>query len=182
VLIQNELLPVAWERHELGTPNVVVVWFEKKRGKPIHVVLESVVSGPQAGLLGRCLDAVDVPYREVGPDELLFELVTKNLYILVHNVCGLVANGSVERLWSEHGVLAREVASEVLELQFARAGHSLDRTRLMAQLEVAVAADPEHGCAGRTAPARLKRVLLQADEHALNLPRMTAISREISLG
>jgi len=182
VLIQNELLPPAWERHALGAPNVVVVWFEKKRGKPIHIVLESVISGPQAALLGRCLQAVDVAYREVGPDELLFELVKKNLYILVHNVCGLVENGSVERLWSQHGALAREVASEVLDLQFACAGQSLDRDRLMSELEAAVAADPEHGCAGRTAPARLRRALRQAEAHEVSVPRMTAIAREISHG
>jgi len=182
VLVQNELLPVCWERHGQGTPNVVVVWFEKKKNKAIHVVLESVVSGPKARLLGRCLDAVDVPHREVGPDELLFELVKKNLYILVHNVCGLVANGSVERLWSEHGALARAVASEVLDLQFARAGRSLDRARLMSELAAAVAADPQHGCAGRTAASRLERALRQAAEHALSLPRMAAIAQEISLG
>lgn len=182
VLMQNELLPVAWERHGLTTPNVVVVWFEKKPGRAIHTVLPSVVCGPRAEQLARCLDAVGVSHRRVDPEGLLFELVKKNLYILVHNVCGLVVDVTVERLWAEHEALAEEVASEVLELQFARGGKRLDRTRLMTELRAAVAADPAHGCAGRTAAARLNRALAQATKYSLSLPRLMSIARELPGG
>jgi hypothetical protein len=108
--------------------------------------------------------------------------VKKNLYILVHNVCGLAFDGTVQELWNERGALAEEVAREVLDLQFARVGRSLDRGRLMTELRAAVEADPGHGCAGRTAPGRLHRALTHARELSLSVPRMAAVEREFLRG
>ena len=182
VLMQNELLPGVWERHGLTTPNVVVVWFEKKPGRAIHTVLPTVLSGPRANQLASLLDAVGVSHRRVDPGDLLFELIKKNLYILVHNVCGLVVDATVEQLWNEHEALAEEVASEVLALQFALGGKRFDSSPLMRALKAAVAADPGHACAGRTAPLRLRRALAQASEVSLSLPRLVSIERGLLRG
>ena len=56
----------------------------------------------------------------------------------------------------------------------------LARTDSVDEFMAAVDADPDHACAGRTAPSRLQRALDQASEHGLELPRMTAIARELS--
>ena len=57
---------------------------------------------------------------------------------------------------------------------------SVFATGLMNELAVALARDPEHACAGRTALARLRRALDQARQHSLVLPRMSAIDRELA--
>jgi len=40
--------------------------------------------------------------------------------------------------------------------------------------------DPEHGCMGRSAPARLERALGLAKEHGLQLETLTGISEAAS--
>jgi len=39
--------------------------------------------------------------------------------------------------------------------------------------------DPEHGCMGRSAPARLERALMLADEHGLDLPGLKQIASKV---
>src|SRR5690606_32293999 len=41
-LLQNELLPGDWERHGLSDPTIAIVWFEKKKHTPVHVVLPTL--------------------------------------------------------------------------------------------------------------------------------------------
>ena len=36
-LLQNELLPQSWQRHNLDKPTVISIWFEKKRGQDVKV-------------------------------------------------------------------------------------------------------------------------------------------------
>ena len=51
VLIQNELLPRDWQQYDFPVPTVVSVWFEKKKGQDVKVVVSSPIYGPQAPLL-----------------------------------------------------------------------------------------------------------------------------------
>jgi hypothetical protein len=113
-------------------------------------------------------------------EQLPFELVSKNLYILVHNVCGLVGPDTVRALWSEARQLAEQVTAEVLDVQFGALGAKLDTARLSSDLLAAVAADPEHGCAGRTARRRLARLLAQADRLELEVPKLRSIQRSVT--
>lgn len=172
LLLQNELLPEDWRRHGVADPTVAVVWFEKKKGKPVHVVIPTVVSGPSAALVASALEALEIPVRVGPPDRLLFELVKKNLYILTANLAGLEAGGTVSALWAEHRDLARDVAAEVLALQAFRAGEPLPQRELIAGMVEAFEGDPEHGCTGRSAPARLRRALGQAKQAELHLPTL----------
>jgi hypothetical protein len=158
---------------------VVVVWFEKKRGQDVKVVLPSVVSGAHAALLGRSLDALSIPNRPVSSDDaLLFELVAKNLYILTTNIAGLETLGTVSDLWHSHRELALAVATDVVALQERLAQRRLDRDALLAVFDRAVAADPEHACTGRSAPARLARALDQARNLAVDVPTLAQIARK----
>ena len=93
-LIQNELLPRDWEKHHYADPTVISVWFEKKQGTDARPLIASPAAGPGAGLLCEALTAIDLPCREVASgDELLFELVRKNVYILTTNLAGLKTGG-----------------------------------------------------------------------------------------
>lgn len=177
-LLQNELLPLDWQAHGIDRPTVASVWFEKKRTKPLNIVRPTTVAGPRAQLLVNTCGLLDLPAEEVSEDRLLFELVTKNLYILTTNIAGLRVGGTVSALWRDHRALARDVASEVLALQAWRAGVELPNAALMEAMVEAFEGDPEHGCKGRSAPARLARALDHADTAGLPVPTLRAIATE----
>lgn len=178
-LVQNELLPRDWEKHGLNTPTVISVWFEKKPGMDAKPVVASPAFGPHADLLFKALEALSIPVVKLSSaEDLLFELVRKNLYILTTNIAGLVAGGNVTELWQNHRTLAIEVAEDVLALQGWLVGEILDSKDLIAAMLVAFEGDPNHGCTGRSAPARLQRALLLADEADLDVPTLHRIQSE----
>lgn len=176
-LIQNELLPRDWEQYRYAEPTVISVWFEKKRGTDAKPLIPSPVAGPGAGLLCGALTSIDLPCREVSSrGELLFELVRKNVYILTTNIAGLKTGGTVSQLWAQHEDFARQVANEVMDIQDALTGVKQDRQRLIAGMLEAFDGDPEHGCTGRSAPARLARALAHADAFGLAVPMLRSLA------
>jgi hypothetical protein len=176
-LIQNELLPRDWQAHGYADPTVISVWFEKKKGIDAKPLIASPVAGPGAGLLCRALSVIDLPCREVAPGgELLFELVRKNVYILTTNIAGLKTGGTVSQLWTQHQAFARQVANEVIDIQDALTGVQHDREKLIAGMLEAFDGDPEHGCTGRSAPARLARAIAHADAFGLAVPTLRGLA------
>ncbi|HBU30370.1 MAG: hypothetical protein A2X71_03130 [Thiobacillus sp. GWE1_62_9] len=176
-LIQNELLPRDWEKYRYVDPTVISVWFEKKKGTDAKPLIASPVAGPGAHLLCRALASIDLPCREVGlGDELLFELVRKNVYILTTNIAGLKTGGTVSQLWAQHEAFARQVANEVMDVQDALTGIAHDREKLIAGMLEAFDGDPDHGCTGRSAPARLARALAHADAFGLPVPTLRSLA------
>ncbi len=178
VLLQNELLPPDWTRHGLE-PTVISVWFEKKKGKDYKVLIPSPVYGKHATAIVTALATIDIPARELdSEDELLHELVLKNVYILTTNIAGLEVGGNVGELWDNNEQLAREVAGEVVELQQMLTGKSLDRELLIDGMVHAFQGDLEHMCMGRSAPARLERALKLAAKNGLRLLRLETIANQ----
>jgi ketopantoate reductase len=172
-LIQNELLPRDWLAHGYVDPTVISVWFEKKKGIDAKPLIASPVAGSGAALLCRALTGIELPCREVAlGGELLFELVRKNLYILTTNIAGLKTGGTVSQLWARHEAFARRVANEVMDIQAALTGVAHNRDALVAGMLEAFEGDPEHGCTGRSAPARLARALQHADAFGLAAPTL----------
>ena len=170
-LLQNELLPRDWAAFD--NPTVISVWFEKKKGMESKPIIPSPVYGPHAGLVARALETLEIPARVLEtPEELRFELVVKNLYILTSNLCGLEVGGTVSELWAKHQDLARRVASEVIELQEALTGTKFEHENLIEAMVTAFEGDPEHQCMGRSAPARLARALEHAAAQSLELPAL----------
>jgi len=179
-LLQNELLPRDWQQHDLSSVTVISVWFEKKKGRDVRVLLPSPAYGPAADLLVGALGSLDIPARRLdGEAELEYELVRKNVYILTTNIAGLVVGGTTAELWHEHRQLAQTVADEVMDIQAWLTGRELPRTRLLEGMEEALLADPEHQCTGRSAPARLARALTHADAAGLEVPRLREIRRQL---
>ncbi|MDQ6992348.1 MAG: hypothetical protein Q9M31_02655 [Mariprofundus sp.] len=177
VLLQNELLPRDWSAHLSAQPTVISVWFEKKRGMDSKVVIDSPVYGPFSKLLKEALGSLAIPVTELPSEEALqFELVLKNLYILTTNIAGLEVGGDVRTLWLEHHELACEVAGDIFDIQEYLLGQTVDRMALIEGLLHAFDGDPEHTCMGRSAPARLKRALLIADEAQLDVATLRRIA------
>jgi ketopantoate reductase len=178
-LLQNELLPNDWEQYGYTNPTVISVWFEKKKGKDVKVLIPSPVLGPGAALLRTCLGSLDIPARVLASEaELLFELVLKNVYIVTTNCAGLVTGGTVSELWANHRELAEAVAHEVIQIQQALTGQPMQAGKLIAGMLQAFDGDPDHGCMGRSAPARLARALQQADAANLEVPRLREIAAQ----
>ncbi len=176
-LLQNELLPNDWAG--FPDPTVISVWFEKKPGSDHKVIIPSPIYGPGANLLADALKTLGIPARILpDADALLFELVLKNLFILVTNIAGLRTGGTVETLWAQHRRFAEQVGHEVIGLQEALTGRGFDHDALFGALAVAFAGDPEHACMGRSAPARLARALHNGEAHGLELPVLRAIAAE----
>ena len=177
VLVQNELLPQDWQSHGLQNPTVISVWFEKKQPNDFKVIIPSPVYGPCAGLVADALAALNIPTKICADeDDLLAELILKNLYILTTNVCGLKVGGNVGELWSLHQDLARGVANEVLDIQFRLADKEFPREPLIAAMQKAFDGDPQHKCMGRSAPARLERALAQAEQLGIAAETLQHIS------
>lgn len=176
-LIQNELLPEDWEAHGIAAPTVAVVWFEKKKDKPLTAIRPTAIAGPRADVLRAALEAIELPVARVDDERLLFELVTKNLYILTTNIAGLEVGGTVGALWAEHRALAEAVAREVLAIEAWRAGTELPSDALLDAMVAAFEADPSHGCRGRSAPDRLRRALRRAKSADLATPTLERIAK-----
>jgi ketopantoate reductase len=176
-LLQNELLPDDWRYYGITHPTVISVWFEKKAGQDVRVLLPSPVYGPAAPLLHDSLAAIGIPARILtSEEELLFELVLKNVYIVTTNCAGLATGGTVSQLWADHRDLAEGVAREVVQIQESLVGQGLPEEPLIEGMLKAFAGDPDHKCMGRSAPARLARALRQADEAGLEVPRLREIA------
>ncbi|MCL7743483.1 2-dehydropantoate 2-reductase [Guyparkeria hydrothermalis] len=177
VLIQNELLPGDWRKHGIETPTVASIWFEKKPGKPVKPLVSSPVHGPKAEALVQAMQSLDIPAHRVDDaDEMLEELAIKNVYILTTNIAGLETGGDVEHLWSNHQQLARDTAADVIRLQEAKVGRSLDHQRLIDGMVRGFDGDPQHQCMGRSAPQRMARALAQAGELGVDMPAIKAIA------
>ena len=176
-LLQNELLPADWKAYGFVQPTVISVWFEKKKGQDVKVLIPSPAYGPAAGLLQESLGMIDIPVRTLETaDELLIELVIKNVYIITINCAGLVTGGTVSELWANHRELAEGIAREVIQLQEKQVGNNLPADMLIKGMLEAFAGDPDHGCMGRSAPARLARALQQADASGLDVPELRKIA------
>jgi len=180
-LLQNELLPRDWKAYDITKPTIISVWFEKKKGREYKVLIPSRVYGPKAGLIAESLENIEVPCKILSSeDDLLYELVLKNVFVLTINIAGLVLEEgtTTETLWTQHNEFARTIADEVIEVQEWLTGATFPRDNLINGQAEAINSDPEHKCKGRSAPERLARVLKIAEEAGLRLPKI----REIQMG
>jgi len=194
VLIQNELRPDVWAPRYQGhssAPTVGIVWFERKLQRPPHVVLPSVLHGPVAPAMSQVLARLGLPARTIsGQAELHHQLALKNLYILGLNFAGLSGFQRAKELL-DGALFWQRLVDELIGLEQASlnrwaagtggAHPVLDRLRLKADLNGALAADPEHACAGRSAGARLVRTLSYAEQLAVQLVECRRIAHNNKL-
>ena len=181
ILIQNELLPKDWLMHQIETPTVISVWFEKKKGMDSKVVLPSPIWGPHARLVFDALATLDLPsYLVDSIEEMSYELVRKNLYILTTNIAGLELpeGATVEMLANDYPEWMNAVAEDILNIQTALTGIEWEKESLIDGMLEAFNGDPQHKCKGRSAPARLQRALNIAKEKGLEVPTLEQIAQK----
>ncbi|MGD2057234.1 MAG: hypothetical protein PVF85_00195 [Anaerolineales bacterium] len=177
-LLQNELLPSDWQMHGIVDPTVISVWFEKKFRRPIKPLVPSTVYGPMSGLLEATLATLDLRVQVLDDfDELVEELVMKNLFILTINIAGLEGAEAVGALLDDHLELTRSVFKDVLNLQEARSGKKFDSQAMWKRLTQICRVNPEHRSLGRSAPERLETALEQADSLGLEVAALRRIGQ-----
>lgn len=175
-LVQNELLPRDWQIHDIKNPTVTVVWFEKKKQQLVTNILYSPSYGPHASTVSNALQAVDIPAPVLEDQEqLLYELVRKALYILTVNIAGLVDNCTVGDLWQKHQLLARVIASEVIQVQETLTGRTLPHEKLINGMVEGINDCPHRYCLGRRALSRLERTLSYAQDANIHTPKLQEI-------
>lgn len=176
VLLQNELLPRDWQQYKLE-PTVISVWFEKKKGMDSKVIIPSPVYGKHAQQVADALASIDIATTVLADEaSLLHELVLKNVYILTTNIAGLEVGGNVGELWDDNKIIAESVALDVIRLQEALTGQALDHQALIDGMVNAFNGDREHMCMGRSAPVRLQRALVLAEQNNLSLSMLERIA------
>ncbi|UCD82781.1 MAG: hypothetical protein JSW26_15515 [Desulfobacterales bacterium] len=182
VLLQNELLPRDWLTHHVKNPTVISVWFEKKKGMDYHVLLPSPVFGPKAQLIAESLARIQIPGKILADeDELVFELVLKNVFVFTINIAGLILEEgtTTSTLWEKHQKLARDVANEIIDIQQFLTGASFVRDRLIEGFIAGVKGDPAHKCKGRAARGRLIRMVQLADDENIKIQTIRDIHRRL---
>ncbi|MFZ5564983.1 MAG: hypothetical protein ACOZBW_13120, partial [Thermodesulfobacteriota bacterium] len=180
-LLQNELLPGVWQGAGIGNPTAMAVWFEKKKGRGVHVFQATKVHGPRAGLVKNALNAVGIDCDVLSDATALnIELIKKNLYVLTINIAGLVTGGTTGDLWKHHREIARAVAADILTVLERAAGQPVDRAALTSFLGDILTRVPDHTCRGRVAEDRLARVLAMARKNGLETPVLLDVSHRIS--
>ena len=181
-LVQNELLPRDWERHQLKNPTVTVVWFEKKPNIELTNILYSPSYGSNAPLMSNALQVLGIPAPILkNEDQLLYELVRKLPYILTVNIAGLQNNCTVGELWLNHQTLARKIALEVISIQEFLTGKKLPQEKLINGLAEGINDYPNRHCLGRSALTRLERALNHAKEADINTPKLIEIHQHHKL-
>jgi len=145
------------------------------------VVLPSPIWSPHARLVFDALVTLDLPsYLVDSIEEMTYELVRKNLYILTTNIAGLELpeGATVERLANDYSDLMNAVAEDVLIIQSALTGIEWEKESLIDGMLEAFNGDPQHKCKGRSAPARLQRALNIAKEKSLEVPTLEKIAQK----
>ena len=178
-LLQNELLPRDWMSHNIESPTVISVWFEKKSGMDYNVLIPSQVFGPGAELIADSLRGIHIPCTVLNSEaDLLYELVRKNVFVFTINIAGMALEDGVttETLWTRHNQLALTIADEVIDVQEWLTGATFQRKRLFEGFQEGIKGDPHHKCRGRSAPGRLARMIAAADEAGLRVPEIRKIS------
>lgn len=179
ILLQNELLPHDWQKHELINPTVISVWFEKKKGQDFKVLIPSPIMGPKTDIIKNALALLEIPDWVVKNDkEMLFKLVRKNLYILMTNIAGLQVGGNVNTLWDQHRELALKAFDELLIIQNHLTQCDNDREPLIEVVVESINGDLAHQYMGRTAPGRLARALDYAQKNQLKVIELERISEQ----
>jgi hypothetical protein len=182
VFIQNELLPQDWEIYDIQLPTVISVWFEKKKGMDFNPLIPSPVYGPHADFISQSLEQIDIPCKILnGKDDLVFELVLKNVFVFTINIAGLVLSESTttSMLWEKDQKLATDVADNIIDMQESITGKTFSRDLLIEGLFTGIKGDPHHKCKGRSAHGRLMRTIETADGIGLKIQAIRYVYKRL---
>jgi hypothetical protein len=172
ILLQNELFPSAWQRHEIA-PTVLVPWLLKKRGVPVSVARATPVRGPQSELVCELHRALELPVVALDSEPALHQaLIEKYTFILTVNTLGLLRDRTLGLWLQEDPLRVRSVALEAAQLGAVLCEQQVDLEACVGVVTEAMLALASIGARGRTAEARVRRALEHGEQIGLELPEL----------
>ncbi|MDB4988971.1 MAG: hypothetical protein JWN04_4149 [Myxococcaceae bacterium] len=179
ILLQNELFPSQWQRHELR-PTVMVPWLLKKRGVALTVARATPVFGPHAELMCELHRALDVPVIKLRDEAALHQaLVEKYAFIVTINALGLLRDRTLGMWLQEDPILVHAVALEAAQLGAILCEQDVDLPRCARAVSEGMRALGTTGARGRTAEARVSRALEHGRRIGLALPELSRAAAEV---
>lgn len=182
ILLQNELFPAAWRRHNL-TPTVLVPWLLKKRGQPQLVARATPVYGPHAALVRTLHEALGIPATTLDSQGALHQaLVDKYAFIIAINALGVLRDRTLGLWLQEDPVRVRGLAREAALLGAALCESSVDLAQSSTAVVEAMQALSAMSARGRSASERLTRALANATRLGLDVPELSRARDEAGSG
>ena len=182
VLIQNELLH--WTQLNIPFPSIVVVWLgKKKQFFKLSPFSKEIVYSPNKALgdlLESCLNILDIPTLRVNSEnEILTEMVQKNLFNLTMNVMGLYLGekSTFKELLDDNNLEIRnKIALECLSLQQVQLNNlKLSKNEMIDKNWNYMFQNLEIHCQGRYAKARLDRAIMIAEKFGIEVNQLKKI-------
>lgn len=183
ILVQNELIPAIWQPYS-DQPTLVAVWMEKKPHIEVRSLRASVAFGPNADLVADAFHAIKQPLSLAKdyPD-MIQELAFKNIYIWTTNIYGLIAPGAIGQLVTEpHATALASLIDELCQIQSAVSGYYCSPKMVTPIIWHIIHDNADRKIPGRSAPARLKRVMSAAHQYSLVTPELDRIVKISLIG
>ena len=141
------------------------------------VVIPPPIFGKKDTLVFDALAPFKLPSYILDTTEALnYELIRKNLYILITNIAGLEVYGNIESLNKDHNEIIQAVSNDVLDIQDWLTETTNEHSRLIEGIMEAFNGDPQHCYMGPSAPVHLTRALGFADQAGLPTSKLEEIS------
>jgi ketopantoate reductase len=175
ILLQNEIFPASWKQWGVENPTVMAVWTNRKNGAA-QVGLATRVSGPQADLVMRMHQALNIPCEKLTDESALnTELCAKYAFILTLNALGVAQARTVSHWMQAEPGRVRAVLNDAVALSAARVDGYVDVARASARAREALEALSNLPTLGRTALPRVERAAHAARTLQMDLPALRAL-------
>jgi len=179
ILLQNELFPSSYRKHEV-TPTVLVPWLLKKRGTPLMVARPSPVYGPQATLVEELHRALQLPSMTLPDERALHQaLVEKYAFILTINALGALRDRTLNTWLQEDPHRVRALARETAELGALLCESEVDLAACERAVAEGMRALGTIAARGRAAEARIVRALANGERLGMALPELSDARRAV---
>jgi len=174
ILLQNELFPGSWQKHDLS-PSVLVPWVLQKRGLPTQVAGPSPYFGRHATLLGELLRELGLPGQHLTDERALMQaLVNKYTFILTINTLGVLVDRTLGLWLQEDATLIWDICGEATRLGEALAGAQVDAEQARLATELGMRALSNVPARGRTARERVGRAIAYATRLGILVPNLAS--------
>lgn len=174
ILLQNELFPSSWLKHDLS-PTVLVPWVLQKRGIPTRVAGLTRYFGKHAALLAELLEMLALPAQPLADEHALRQaLVDKYTFILTINTLGVLVDRTLGLWLQEDATLIWDICSEATRLGEALVGTPVDAEQARRATEQGMRALGDVPARGRTARERVERAVTHATRLGLLVPTLAS--------
>jgi hypothetical protein len=174
ILLQNELFPSLWRRHDV-TPTVLVPWLLKKRGTPLLVARPTPVFGAHAELVATLHRALELSFEVLPHEHALYQaLVEKYAFIVTVNALGLLRDRTLGMWLQEDPERVSALARETAQLGAVLCETEVDLALCERAVIEGMRALHTIAARGRSAESRVLRALEQGRRIGLALPELAS--------